>query len=97
MSVFSDYINFLRWCQHPTGKAPVGISKIDWQELLSFAKKQTVIGIYWQGIQRLGDVANRPSEDDVMDWMGNTSKSSDEIRRRTTLLHGSRSSCRVKT
>jgi hypothetical protein len=70
MSVFSDYINFLRWCQHPTGKAPVGISKIDWQELLSFAKKQTVIGIYWQGIQRLGDVANRPSEDDVMDWMG---------------------------
>ena len=74
MSVLSDYINFLRWCQHPTGKAPVGISKIDWQELLSFAKKQTIIGIYWQGIQRLGDVANKPSEDDVMDWMGEYTK-----------------------
>lgn len=74
MSVPSDYINFLRWCKHPTGKAPVGISKIDWQELLSFAKKQTIIGIYWQGIQRLGDVANKPSEDDVMDWMGEYTK-----------------------
>ena len=74
MSVLSDYINFLRWCQHPTGKAPVGISKIDWQEFLSFAKKQTIIGIYWQGIQRLGDVANKPSEDDVMDWMGEYTK-----------------------
>lgn len=74
MSVLSDYINFLRWCQYPTGKAHVGISKIDWQELLSFAKKQTIIGIYWQGIQRLGDVANKPSEDDVMDWMGEYTK-----------------------
>lgn len=74
MSVLSDYINFLRWCLHPTGKAPVGILKIDWQELLSFAKKQTIIGIYWQGIQRLGDVANKPSEDDVMDWMGEYTK-----------------------
>ena len=74
MSVLSDYISFLRWCQHPTGKAPVGISKIDWQELLSFAKKQTIIGIYWQGIQRLVDVANKPSEDDVMDWMGEYTK-----------------------
>ena len=74
MSVRSYYINFLRWCQHPTGKAPVGISKIDWQELLSFAKKQTIIGIYWQGIQRLGDVANKPSEDEVMEWMGEYTK-----------------------
>ena len=74
MSVLSDYINFLRWCQHPTGKALVGISKIDWQELLSFAKKQAIIGIFWQGIQRLGDVANKPSEDDVMDWMGEYTK-----------------------
>lgn len=74
MSVLSDYINFLRWCQHPTGKAPIGISKIDWQELLSFAKKQTIIGIYWHGIQRLGDVANKPSEDEVMDWMGEYTK-----------------------
>ena len=70
ISVLSKNIKFLRWCLHPTGNDPAGISTIDWQKLLSFAKKQTIIGIYWQGIQKLGDVVNKPSEDDVMDWIG---------------------------
>ena len=68
------YLEFIRWSLHHTDAAPSFISEIDWQELLSFAKKQTIIGIYWQGIQRLGDVANKPSEDDVMDWMGEYTK-----------------------
>ena len=68
------YLEFIRWSLHHTDAAPSFIPKIDWQELLSFAKKQTIIGIYWQGIQRLGDVANKPSEDDVMDWMGEYTK-----------------------
>ena len=59
---------------HQADAAPSFISEIDWQELLSFAKKQTIIGLFWQGIQRLGDVANKPSEDDVMDWMGEYTK-----------------------
>ena len=66
----SAYIDFLRWCLHPTGNIPACTSTINWQELLAFAKKQTIVGIYWQGIQRLGDIPNKPSEDDVMDWMG---------------------------
>lgn len=70
----SVYIDFLRWCLHPTAKAYAYVSIINWQELLTFAKKQTVVGIFWQGIQRLGDVANKPSEDDVMDWMGEHTK-----------------------
>ena len=68
------YLEFIRWSLHHTDAAPSFISEIDWQELLSFAKKQTIIGIFWQGIQRLGDVANKPSEDDVMDWMGEYTK-----------------------
>ena len=67
-------IEFLRWCLHPIDNVPACISKISWQELLAFAKKQTIVGIYWQGIQRLGDISNKPSEDDVMDWMGNYTK-----------------------
>ena len=69
-SFLSEYIIFLRWCLHPTGNIPACTSTINWQELLAFAKKQTIVGIYWQGIQRLGDIPNKPSEDDVMDWMG---------------------------
>ena len=68
------YLEFIRWSLHHTDAAPSFISEIDWQELLSFAKKQTIIGIFWQGIQRLGDVANKPSEDEVMDWMGEYTK-----------------------
>ena len=69
-SFLSEYIIFLRWCLHPAGNIPACTSTINWQELLAFAKKQTIVGIYWQGIQRLGDIPNKPSEDDVMDWMG---------------------------
>ena len=69
-SFLSEYIIFLRWCLHPTGNIPACTSTINWQELLAFAKKQTIVGIYWQGIQRLGDIPNKPSEDDFMDWMG---------------------------
>lgn len=68
------YLEFIRWSLHHTDAAPSFISEIDCQELLSFAKKQTIIGLFWQGIQRLGDVANKPSEDDVMDWMGEYTK-----------------------
>lgn len=74
MSVLSDYIKFLRWCLNPTGNDQAGVSTFDWQELLAFAKKQTIVGIYWQGIQRLENVVNKPSEDEVMDWMGEYTK-----------------------
>ena len=73
-SFLSENIQFLRWCLHPTDNVPAGALKINWPELLAFAKKQTIVGIYWQGIQRLGDISNKPSEDDVMDWMGNYTK-----------------------
>lgn len=68
------YIDFLRWCIHPTATLPSCVDDINWQELLAFAKKQTIVGLYWQGIRKLGDTTNRPSEDDVMEWMGEYQK-----------------------
>lgn len=76
------YMDFLQWCLHPIDAAPACVSEINWQELLEFAKKQTIVGIYWQGIKRLGDIANKPSEDDVMEWMGEYTK----ITRRNTKI-----------
>lgn len=70
----TKYLEFIRWSLRKTDEAPSFISEIDWQGLLKFAKKQTIVGIYWQGIQRLGDVANKPTEDDVMEWMGEYTK-----------------------
>lgn len=70
----TKYLEFIRWSLRQTDAAPSCISDIDWQGLLAFAKKQTIIGIYWQGIQRLEDVVNKPTEDEVMDWMGEYTK-----------------------
>ena len=90
----SDYIYFLRWRLHNVAKTSVNVSTIDWQELLTFAKRQTIVGIYWQGIQRLGDVANKPSEDEVMEWMGEytkivrrNAKTNDAVGKLTKLMH----------
>lgn len=90
----SAYIDFLSWCLHPAGNIPACTSTINWQELLAFAKKQTIVGIYWQGIQRLGDIPNKPSGDDVMDWMGvytkigrQNVKTDDAVAKLTKFMH----------
>ena len=72
------YLEFLRWCLEASSKGDQKVQfveDIDWHDLLTFAQKQTIIGLYWQGIQRLpADCSNQPSEDDVMDWMGECTK-----------------------
>ena len=71
----SEYLKFLRWCLHPSQELPQSFSIINWQRLLEFAKKQTIVGIYWQGIQRLSaDIDNKLSEDEVMEWIGEYQK-----------------------
>lgn len=66
----NNYIAFLRWCLNRKEQAPSCVERINWRSLLSFAKEQTIAGVYWQGIQRLEDVANKATEDNVMEWMG---------------------------
>ncbi|MCH4213185.1 MAG: nucleotidyltransferase family protein, partial [Prevotella sp.] len=66
----TNYIKFLRWSIHPSNETTTFVSRDDWRELLAFAKEQTIVGNYWYGIQRLGGAINRPSEGEVMEWMG---------------------------
>lgn len=73
------YLRFLQWCLEAPFKGDITdipcAEDIDWQDLLTFARKQTIVGLYWQGIQRLpADCPNKPSEDDVMDWIGECTK-----------------------
>lgn len=38
--------------------------------MLETAKKQSVVGVCWQGVLRLGSMTeNKPTDDDVMEWM----------------------------
>lgn len=48
-------------------------SHIDWIELLDFAARQGVIGVYWHGIEKLFNSPtsiNKPTDDEVMEWWG---------------------------
>jgi hypothetical protein len=48
---------------------------IDWRELLLFAQQQAIIGVFWQGIKKIGlEEKNAPTEDEVMDWYGEYQK-----------------------
>ena len=75
--ILSAYIVFLRWCLAegsiedilPTAKG------ICWHDLLEFAKKQSLVGVFYGGILRLGQMTtNKPTDDDVMEWMAVANK-----------------------
>lgn len=70
-----DYLCFLKYCLHGEEEVPRCVERISWTDLLCFAKKQGIVGVYWDGIVKMpNSTNNKPSEDDVMDWMGETVK-----------------------
>lgn len=83
------YIEFLRYSLNDRVSVPKSIANINWQKLLMFAKEQAIVGIYARRILfsngKLNECnwyGNKPSEDDVMDWMGEVAK----LRKRNHLL-----------
>lgn len=83
------YLEFLRYSLNDSVTLSKSIAKINWQNLLTFAKEQAIVGIYARRILFSNDklnecnwYGNKPSEDDVMDWMGEVAK----LRKRNHLL-----------
>lgn len=83
----NDFLTFLGYCLSPDSQAlPECAARICWADLLQFAKKQSVVGVYWQGVKRMSGLeTNRPSEDDVMDWMVEVSKIAKRNRKVTAV------------
>lgn len=70
-----DYLEFLKFCLEPKNAIPSSVESINWTKLLDFAKKQSIVGIYWEGVRRLSNIGtNKPSKDDVMEWVGESVK-----------------------
>ena len=64
------YLDFLRFSLNEEAEVPVAARHINWHSLLLFAKDQSLVGIYWMGVRRLGSQKeNKPTDDDVMEWM----------------------------
>lgn len=75
--------SFLRYCLGNKGNMSNVVAGMDWQQLYSFASKQTILGLCFDGIERLGkeypnELRLNPIRPDLlMAWMGK----SQQIRR----------------
>jgi hypothetical protein len=81
---------FLRYSLGDKVDMSIIVANIDWQQLYSFATKQTIIGICFDGIKRLSEeypeeLKKNPIERDLlMTWMG----VSQQIRRQNMKVNG---------
>lgn len=76
MTQTSAIFLFLRYCLEDKVDLSMVVSNMDWRQLYSFATKQTIIGICFDGIKRLSEeypeeLKKNPIERDLlMTWMG---------------------------
>lgn len=76
MTQSSANLSFLRYCLGGKADLSIVVAKIDWRQLYSLATKQTIIGICFDGIERLGkeypeELKQNPiGRELLMTWMG---------------------------
>ena len=76
MTQTSAIFLFLRYCLEDKVDLSMVVANMDWRQLYSFATKQTIIGICFDGIKRLSEeypeeLKKNPIERDLlMTWMG---------------------------
>lgn len=72
--------DFLKYCFCNKWDMSKLVSKMDWQQLYSFASKQTILGLCFDGIERLGKEypnelrLNPIAPNLLMTWMGKSHK-----------------------
>ena len=72
----SAFFTFLRYCLGYKGDMSRVVASMDWQMLYSFASKQALLGLCFDGIERLGeeypeDLKRNPiGRELLMNWMG---------------------------
>ena len=89
MTQTSAIFLFLRYCLGDKVDMSIVVANIDWRQLYSFATKQTIIGICFDGIERLGkEYSNELKQNPIgrellMTWMAK----SQQIRRQNMKLN----------
>ena len=76
MNDITAFFAFLKYCLGYKGNISRVVDSMDWQELYSFASKQAILGLCFDGIERLGkeypeDLKRNPiGRELLMTWMG---------------------------
>ncbi len=76
------YLQFLRYAVDAQGQEPDQLDDMDWQRLMAFAERQSVIGVVYDGIQRLRQRVRIPKLQ-LVRWVGNAS----QVEARNILLN----------
>ena len=91
------YLELLKICLQDEPKVTnklINLSNghIDWIDLLDFAARQGVIGVYWRGIELIfksPTPLNKPTDDEVMEWWGEVNdikKRNEELFKKTAFV-----------
>ena len=76
VKLFDDFFAFMRYCLGYKRNISNVVAGMDWQKLYSFASKQAILGLCFDGIERLGkeyseELKRNPIERELlMTWMG---------------------------
>ena len=76
MNDITAFFAFLKYCLGYKGDMSSVVAGMDWQELYSFASKQALLGLCFDGIERLGkeypeELKQNPiGRELLMTWMG---------------------------
>ena len=62
------FFDFLRFCIGSAKEIPDSLKEVDWKEIYAIAKKQTLLGVLFHGIQRLPKEL-APEQKLLMQWM----------------------------
>ena len=63
------FFDFLRFCIGSESEIPVSLKEADWKELYRIAQKQCLVGILFDGIQKLPSAEVGMSKDLLLQWM----------------------------
>ena len=90
MNDITAFFAFLKYCFGYKGDMSSVVAGMDWQELYSFASKQALLGLCFDGIERLGKEfpeelrLNPIGRELLMTWMGKAQ----QIRRQNVKVNG---------
>ena len=76
MNDITAFFAFQRYCLGYKGNMSKIVARMDWQELYTFASKQAILGLCFEGIERLGEEypeelkRNPIGRELLMNWMG---------------------------
>ena len=63
------YLEFLRYALDEEQGVPESLDQMDWEGLYRFAEQQSILGVMFEGVQRLGEQGVRPPFQLLMDWV----------------------------